>query len=129
MMHLESLNQLTPFHSEKGKLVFPIEALRNLVYVWPVPPPEKIGSFYIPKGYRRKYHDGVGIILTVGPGFTDRKGRFFPTPSELRPGVKVMFDIQVPWGESFTGQDGKPHYVCLCGIGDVFGIVSGLEGE
>lgn len=123
MVRSKNLNQLTPFHSEKGKLVFPIEPLRNLVYVWPVPPPKKIGMFYIPKGYQKKYHDGVGIILAVGPGYTNRKGRFFPTPSELRAGVRVVFDIHVPWGEYFTGQDGKPHFACLCGIGDIFGIL------
>lgn len=117
----------TPFHREKDKrLVFPYQPLRDLVFVWPVPPPETLGEeqvIAIPEQYRKKYHDGVGIVLAIGPGYMNDKGKFYPTPSTLKPEVKVMFDISIPWGQCFEGQDGKKHYVCICGAADIFGLV------
>lgn len=121
------MKQLTPFHSERGKLIFPYRLLRDLVFVWPTYPPEKLGEqqlIYIPEHFKKKYHDGVGIILAVGLGYTDKKGRFHPTPSGLKPGVSVLFDISVPWGMHFEVQDGKKHYVVLCGTTDIFGVVN-----
>ena len=119
--------QKTPFHSEKEEeLVFPFRPLRDLVFIFPDPPPEKLGEqqlIYIPEQFKKKYHDGVGIILAIGSGYADSKGRFHPTPSGLKPGVRVVFDISVPWGEYFEGQDGKRHYVVLCGTTDIFGVV------
>lgn len=116
----------TPFHSEKGKLVFLYQPFRDLVFIWPDPPPEKLGKkqlIFLPKHLKRKYHSGVGTILAIGPGYTNNKGRYYPTPSELKPGVKVMFDISVPWGYHFEGCDGRKYYVVLCGVRDVLGVV------
>jgi len=115
----------TPFHSEKGELHFPYQPLRDLVFIYPNSPPEKLGKqqlIHIPEQYRRKYHDGVGVILAIGPGYTNNKGRFYPTPSELKPGVNVVFNIGVPWGMHFEGQDKKKYHVVLCGVADIFGI-------
>jgi len=116
----------TPFHNKDGNLRFPYRPLRDIVFVWPDPPPEKLGRkqlIYIPEYLRKKYHDGVGIILAIGPGFTNDKGRRYPTPSELRAGVKVLFDKSVLWGVYVKGQDGKKYYVVLCGVADIFGVV------
>ena len=116
----------TPFHSEKGELVFPYRPLRDLVFIWPDLPPEKLGSeqlIHIPAQFRKKYHNGVGVILAIGPGYTSDKGKYHPTPSELKPGVRVSFDIQVPWGEYFEGQNGKKYYVVICGVSDIRGII------
>jgi len=116
----------TPFHREKDKkLVFPYRPLRDLVFIWPVPPPEKLGQkqlISIPEEYRKKYHNGVGIILAIGSGYMDDKGKFHPTPFDLKSEVKIMFDISVPWGQYFKGQDGKKYYVCICGVADIFGL-------
>jgi len=117
---------ITPFHSEKGELRFPYRSLRDLVFVWPDPPPEKLGEeqlIVLPEHLQKQYHDGVGMILSIGLGYMNDKGEYYPTPSELRPGVKVLFDIGVPWGEYVKGQDGKKHYVVLCGVADIFGVV------
>jgi len=117
----------TPFHREKDKkLVFPYRPLRDLVFVWPVPPPEKFGKeqiIAIPEQHRKKHHDGTGIVLAIGSGYVDDKGKMHPVPSELKPEVTVMFDIGIPWGEYFEGQDGKKHYVCICGAADIFGLI------
>lgn len=121
----------TPFHSEKGELCFPYRPLRDLVFVWPTYPPKKLGRqqlIHIPEHFRKKYHDGAGIILAIGSGYTNNKGKLYPAPSELKAGVRVLFDISVPWGVYFKGQDGKKHYVVLCGIADIFGI-AGNDGR
>ena len=116
----------TPFHSEKGKLKFPYRSLRDMVFIWPDPPPEKLGKkqlIYIPEYLKKRYQDGVGTILSIGLGYTNNKGKHYSTPFELKPGVKVLFDIRVPWGMYIKGQDGKKYYVVLCGVADIFGLV------
>lgn len=125
-MFMSILINKTPFHSEKGELRFPYRSLRDLVFVWPDPPPEKLGKkqlIYLPEHLKKRYHDGVGTILAIGPGYTNNKGKYYPTPSELKPGVRVLFDINVPWGEDIEGQDGRKHYVILCGVADILGVV------
>ena len=119
---------MTPFQvRNEDKLVFPFRPLRDLVFIYPDPPPEKLGEqqlIYIPVQFKKKYHDGVGTILAIGSGYTNDKGRFYPTPSELKPGTRVVFDIRVPWGIHALGQDGKKYYVTLCGIADIFGLTN-----
>ncbi len=115
----------TPFHSEKGAVEFSLRPLRDLVFVYPDPPPEKLGEqqlIYIPVQFKKKHHDGVGTILAIGPGYMDDKGRFHPTPSGLTPGTRVVFDLSVPWGMHVVGTDGRKYYVALCGTADIFGI-------
>lgn len=120
------IKQTTPFHSKKGELVFSYKPLRDLVFICPDSPPEKLGKkqlIRIPEHLRKKYHSGTGIILSIGFGYIDNKGRHYSTPSELKSGTRVLFDINVPWGQHFKGQDGKLHYVILCGVADIFGVV------
>ena len=122
----------TPFHSEKGELRFSYRPLRDSVFIYPDPPPEKLGDqqlIHIPAQFRKKYHDGVGTILAIGRGYTDNKGRFYPTPSWLKPGASVMFDIMVPWGMYIRGQDGKKYYTVLCGTADIFGLTEVKNDE
>lgn len=120
----------TPFHSEKGEVKFPFRPLRDLVFIYPDPPPERLGEqqlIHIPVQYKKKYHDGVGIILAIGSGYTDDNDRFHPTPSGLKPGVRVILDLSVPWGVTVQGQDGRRYHVVLCGIADIFGITEKVK--
>lgn len=120
------MKHLTPFHSEKGEVVFPYQPVRDLVFIYPAPPPEKLGEkqlIYLPEQYKKKYHDGVGFILAIGAGYTNNKGKFRPTPSELKPGVKVLYDTGVPWGMYVEGQDKRRYYIILCGTVDIFGVI------
>ena len=116
----------TPWHDEKGELSFPYRPLRDLVFVWPDPPPEVLGKdklIIIPEKQRKKYHNGIGTILAIGPGYLNDKGKFHSIPSELKSGARVIFDIGVPWGNYFKGQNGKEYYAVLCGVADIWGIV------
>jgi len=119
---------LTPWHDKNGVLKFPYKPLRDLVFIFPTSPPEKIGRenlLFIPGHYRRNYQDKTGIILAIGSGYQNDKGKWFRPSKELKPGTKVFFDNTTPWGELFTGLDGKKYYIFICGIADVFGLVKG----
>ncbi len=121
------MNQRTPFHNEEGILEFPYRPLRDLVFIFPTPPPEKIGEeslIFIPEKFRKRHQDSTGVVLAVGPGYQNDKGKWqcLP-PSNLKPGVKVHFDNLVPWGVEVEGLDGEVHYIFVCGISDVYGIV------
>jgi len=118
----------TPFHSENGELIFPFKPLRDLAFVWPTPPPEKLGKegiILIPEKFQKQRHDGSCIILALGEGFMDANGKFHATSSELKVGSRVSIDLNVPWGMYIEGQDNNKHYVIICGTEDIRGIVEG----
>jgi len=117
----------TPWHTEEGKLKFPYRAIRDIVFIYPDPPPAKIGKEQIielPEELRKYYNEqGVGTLLSVGPGYTDDSGKWHPTSDQLKPGVKVRYDKTVPWSMYLEGLDGKPYKVVLCGYRDLYGVV------
>jgi len=121
-----SIEYKTPWHNKKGELQFPYQMLGDLVFICPDSPPEKMGQdnvIVLPESIRKKYHNGTGTILSIGPGYTDLKGKCHPTHPKLSAGVRVLFDISVPWGLNITGLDGHKYYTVLCGAQDVFGLV------
>ena len=117
---------LTPWHDKNGNVVFPYYPIRDRVFLYPDPLPEKLGKeelIFIP-GHLRKFHStGIGTLLSVGPGYWDDKGRWHPTSDQLFPGVKIRYDKTVPWGVYLEGLDGKKHFVVFCGYRDVWGVV------
>lgn len=119
--------QLTPFHTKEGKLEFPYRAILDRVFIFPTPPPERFRSkrnlITIPKSQRKQYQDGTGILLSVGPGYYDKKGEWHPTTGQLEPGQKVLFDSSVPWSINIEGVDGKKYFVVICGVQDVRCVV------
>lgn len=120
------MKTITPWYDKNGVLKFPYKPLRDLVFIFPTSPPERMGRenlLFIPEHYRRNYQDKTGVILAIGPGYQSDKGKWLRPSEELKPGAKVFFDNTTPWGELFTGLDGKKHYIFICGIADVFGLV------
>jgi len=118
--------QLTPFHTKKGKLEFPYRAILDRVFIFPTPPPKRLGkrkSIIIPEQQRKQYQDSTGILLSVGPGYYDKKGNWYQTTEQLKPGLKVLFDKSVPWGTHVKGVDGKKYFVVMCGVQDISCIV------
>lgn len=120
----------TPFHTKSGKLKFNLEPLRDLVFVWPTPPPEYHGNGFIeiPEQFRDEYQDGTGILLAAGPGYwgKDDEGddRFYPMAQQLVPGIKVQYDVTIPWHMFVVGVDGKTHKVVYCTVGDIHSILN-----
>jgi len=116
----------TPWHDECGNLEFPYRAILDRVFIFPSPPPERLGKeklIEIPTQFRKYYEKGKGTLLSVGPGYHDGKGVWHPTSDQLSLGVEVYYDKTVPWGFHVLGIDGEEHFVVLCGVSDVYGVI------
>ena len=119
----------TPFHTKKGELEFPVQAMRHIAFIWPTPPPKtfgELGILDIPEQFREDHQDGTGLLLSIGPGYWGKdkknKDKWFQVPEALVPGVRVYFDTSVPWHVMVQGQDGEMHKVVYCGYRDIHGI-------
>jgi len=118
--------QKTPFHDESGKIQFPWEPITDNAFIYRLPTPEKFnptGTVLIPDILKEYFQPGLGILLAIGPGYFDKKGKYYPTPEELKPGVLVSFDPNVPWFMAARGVDGRFYKVVVCRTGDILGIV------
>jgi len=112
-----------PFHCIVcGGIQFPIRPLRDLTYLWSDPVPEKVGSIYIPKMAQESLLNEFGLVLAVGPGYYDKKGKYHPT--ELKPGQRVFYDNTVPWSVYVKTPDGVKHIVKFMGEQDIKGAVT-----
>lgn len=123
---MKKTKQLTPFHTKEGKLKFSYRAISDMVFIFPTPPPKRLGKrslIVIPEAQRKGYQDSTGILLSVGPGYYNKRGDWLPTTDQLKPGLKVLFDNSVPWGTLVEGVDGKKHSVVLCGVQDIRCII------
>jgi hypothetical protein len=116
---------ITPFHTSEDTIAFPWKPTGDRAFIYPSPPPETFiegGLIEIPEPFREEYRQGYGILLAVGPGFTDPKGRWKGTLPDLYPGCYVVYDVSVPWRAMAKGQDGENHLVIMCGTGDILGV-------
>ena len=114
-----------PFIGPDGLVKSPFRAILDRCIIWPTPAPEKIGlgTILIPDTIRMGFQDSTGILLSVGPGYYDKRGRWCPTSDQLKPGIKIHYDRSVPWGAQGTGLDGKMYNLVICGVKDVQGII------
>lgn len=116
---------LTPFHNKAGNIVFPWQATSDRVFIYPIPPEEVkyqgtiIFKPDISKGEERS---GLGVLLSVGSGYWNSKGKFCPTNSDLVVGRVVAYDKTIPWTQSVQGADGEYYEIVFCGAGDVLGV-------
>ena len=114
-----------PFHCrECGSLKFPIKAIRDVVFLWPDPLPEKIkaqSKLVIPEAYRTIYKNDFGYVMSAGPGY-QKKGAAF-RPSEVKAGDRVVYDKTTPWTQPVEDQDGVIHQVRMMGALDVKAIL------
>lgn len=115
----------SPFHRSDGSIDFPYIASSDRCFIYPSPPPESFGEgiIQIPEHLQEFYAEGYGILLSVGLGFYHEKGHWISVSPRLQPGVKVHFDIGVPWEEFILGPNGERHRVVLCGVTDIWGVV------
>lgn len=116
-----------PFQDETGKVHFPLRPHSDRAFIFPSPPPEKFpgeGLIIIPAQYREEYRDSTGILLAIGPGYYDRKGKWYSTHPDLKPGILVYYDHTVPWRHMERDLNGKLQIVVLCGAADIHGIIS-----
>lgn len=122
---------VVPFYCKLcGAIKFPYRAIRDVVFIYPEPYPEKVGSIYLPRdenyiggGPTFRLWKPRGVVLSVGPGYWDKKKRRFVPVTGLKVGDIVYFEKNLPkaW-RSFEveGTDGKMHKVVYCGYRDVY---------
>lgn len=112
----------TPFNCpDCGQIKFPYQPLKNIVCIYPDPLPEKMGSFYFPSLYAENHRNKFGIVLAIGKGYHDERGKWHPTTA--RPGDRVVYDKDVPWYIMVEALDGKMYHVKYMPELDVKGIV------
>lgn len=97
------------FCPQCGSIKFPIRALHDYVFIYPLEKPKTLGTAGIlikPEG-PQEFTD-FGIVLTFGPGYYRRKSTFVPI-RDLEVGMKVIYDKTVPWELEWRGNDNKLH--------------------
>ena len=120
----------TPFTNEKGEIVINLKPLRDIVLLFVPPPPDKMGEaqvLVIPEQFKDKYYRPEAIVLAVGPGYYGKDGIWREVSNELKPGVKVTFDMNCPWRQRITGLDGKEYIVVMCTEQDIQCIMDGSK--
>lgn len=110
-----------PFLS-KNKIKFPIRALNDIVFLWKIPESviseKKLSeTIIIPEHIIRKKTSEIGFILSIGPGYWDKK-KFYPC-TDLKAGDFVAYDSSVPWNMGVKAEDGKEYMVTIAGYKDV----------
>jgi len=78
-----------------------IRMIQDKVAVKADPPVAKVGLIHIPEAYQSTLWSGV--VVAIGPGTANAKGRFIPT--ELRPGQLVVIDTAMAVEVPIDGED------------------------
>ncbi len=113
----------TPFGSGKN-INSPLRAILDRCIIWPIPGPQRIGPILIPDTVSEDLRKAEGILLSVGPGYYDDSGKFHKTSDQLKQGVKVMYDKDVPWSTIVKDKNGKEHKLVICGVQDIHGVIN-----
>ena len=113
-----------PFYCETcGAIKFPRRAIRGVVYIWPLYKElaHKDSCIIIPESLKKAEYTDIGIILSHGPGFygIKAKAEIWTDVIGLSVGMKVVYDKDVPWGETVKANDGKGYYVRICDVTDI----------
>jgi len=116
------LDYKIPFRCETcGGLHFPYKATLDRVFVFPDPPPEKLGSVYIPLFAQEANQNEYGIVLSAGKGYV-HKNKFVAT--EVKVGDRVVYDKTIMWKlPPVQGNDNKMYEVKYMGENDVHYVV------
>lgn len=105
--------------------IFAYKPLRDVCFIWPFPLPTTLGKkgiIEIPIQHRNNHKNSYGILLAIGPGWTDNKGKYHQTQPDLYPGCFVMYDNTVPW-KIIEKIDDQKIKIIMCGEGDIKGII------
>ncbi len=131
--NIERHRMRVPFYCALcGAIDFPFQAVRDVVFLYPMPAPRKIGDLYIPEGefiggsVAEKFREPIAVVLSVGQGSRDRRNKeFISTKGVVEAGDVVYYNKKVPWRMNMRGSDGNEHVVVYCGILDLRGLVNG----
>ena len=115
-----------PFYCKLcGAIKFQYRAIRGVVFIWPLYKYDKRfenkrSKIIIPESVKRSELSDIGIILSIGPGFHDKKRKDrWREVTGLSVGMKVVYDSTVPWTLDACDDNGKEHLVKICDFTDV----------
>jgi co-chaperonin GroES (HSP10) len=100
-----------------GGFLFPYKAVLDRVFLYPQKTPAKIGSIFLTETYRASKEQEIGVILSVGPGYYNKKGVFISV-DDFKGGDVVIYDKQVPWVH-WVKWNGRTYKVKIMGHRDV----------
>lgn len=94
---------------------------RVLVYEDEVPDKFKGTNIIIPESSKDELKTGYGFIISVGPGYYNKNGKFvFPS---VKVGQRIMFDKSTPWSIKIEDSYGVIREIRLIGEQDIYGII------
>jgi len=108
-----------------GNIKFSHRCIRDVVALWVMPKVEKVGSIYIPDDHfvggnpADRYKKAIGVVLSVGPGHTDKRRGLIPN-TEIAVGDVVQYEKSVPWIWEIADDKGLKHKVVFCGVQDIY---------
>lgn len=105
-----------------GNIKFPFKALNGVVFIWPKPIEEKVGSIFMPEVSRENFKSYKGVVLSTGKGVIDRKTGEF-RECELKTGDEVLYDNSIPWAMNVEASDGKEYQVRMANTLDINALV------
>jgi len=106
-----------------NSIQFKYQAFRDVVFLYPVPRPEKIGSIYLPDydgrthNTQEYFRSPIGVILSAGEGAYDKIGKWHPSEG-IEVGDAVLYNKHVPWKMEIDG-----HNIVICGYKDLYTII------
>lgn len=105
-----------------GNLKFKYQAVNSIVFIYPDPIEKKESRIVIPDYIKDFINSDIGTVLSVGPGYYDKKKKRF-VQTEIKPGDRVIFDKNVPWKMKVSDDFGNEHTVIYMAEADVKGII------
>ncbi len=118
---LAAPNNIPFYCTTCGAFKWRYRAIRSVAFIWPCAGKKIYGTkglIQIPQEWQEDYKSDFGILLSLGPGHWDNK-RFYPTNSELKPGMRVVYDKTVPWSQEIKGNDGLRYTVKMMDYKDI----------
>ena len=116
-----------PFKSSIGDSIeFKYKPLNGVVFVWPKPIQEKIGSIYLPEASKENFKSCRGVVLAASKGCVEKKTGIY-RECELKVGDEILYDKNVPWNQMIEASDGKEYKVDIMSMFDINALVSDNE--
>ena len=115
-----------PFTKDGETIEFKYSPLNGVVFVWPKPIQEKIGSIYLPEASRESFKSCKGIVLAASKGCIEKKTGMY-RECELKVGDEILYDKNVPWNLMVEATDGKEYKVDIIGMFDANALI--LNGD
>ena len=114
----------TPFWNEEtNECCFPYKAIKDVVFLWRKAHDTKVGSIFLPDVAKQEDAVAIGVILSAGPGYYDKKAKIF-RECALNTGDCVIFNPSIPWKVDIKGLDDVYYEVWYMGEQDVFATVT-----